>query len=198
MSTPSTQVPISYAEYTLPQSTSSNALAELTGLAREQLEAEALVSELKAQLERAEANLKDIAERRMPAMMEALELREFKLQNGTTIEIEERIFASIPKDRRGPAHQWLRDNGSGALVRRKVVMEFGVGEDEMAAGILAYLQDGMASGAVPRTEIAQDEGVNPQSFGKFARDRLREGKALPDDFFSVTRKSIAAVHVPKD
>jgi hypothetical protein len=183
----------SYEEFIQPTA-GSNSLTELTELAIEQLEAEAEVARLTAELEAATKKAKHIAESRMPAMMEAVGMKEMKLANGMIIEIEERIHGSIPKAQLPAAHAWLRENGHASLIKNEVKFSFGRGEDELRDRLFAAIDHAVQTGELPkRPDMDVKEAVNHQTLNAFVREQLKAGRELPVDLIPVHRQPVAKV-----
>ena len=59
-------------------------------------------------------------------------LQKFTLTDGAEISVKPIYAASIPRDRKEEAFQWLRDHEFGDLVKNNVTVTFGRGEDDIA------------------------------------------------------------------
>lgn len=160
---------------TLP---SSERLSDVQILAQKQQTLERKVEELKQELKTAESDLKQVAEIDLPEMMKEIGLREIVLEDGTRLKIEDRVFASIPVERKKAAFAWLRDHGHGALVKSNFVVPFGKGEDAEA---LAFETSLKGSGV----KFKRDESVHTMTLRAFAREQLEHGVELPAELFSV-------------
>lgn len=180
-----------------PAGPSDNKLAQLTGLGAEQLEAEAEVHRLEAELEKAKERLKEIAERRMPNLMEEIGMKEFKLQDGTTIELGEHVHIGIPVAMRPRAYQWLRDNNEAALIKGVIKMEFGMKEDEKRRTIQDKIKELMGVGELPEVPVTFDESVNHQTLQAWGKKRLKDGKPMPEEIITVHRQPVAKVIMAK-
>ena len=70
-----------------------------------------------------------------------MNLQKFTLTDGSEISVKPIYAASIPKDRRDEAFQWLRDHEFGDLVKNNVTVTFGRGEDETAKDFIGFCGD---------------------------------------------------------
>lgn len=186
-----TQADEDYGDFVEKKAPSNELLARINKLVVEQLKAEAAVAAAEAALEKAEANLKDIAERRLPQLMDEAQMEEFVTSTGVKVQVGEVIRGSIPEEKRPQGFAWLRDNGQAGMIRRVVMAEFGVGKDEQAEALFKRLQEEHYS-------VLDKADVNAQTFSAFVRERLREGKPVPTDIFSIYRQRVSKVALPKE
>ena len=173
-----------YADFVQPAA-SDGELSRLARLAEEQARAEAEVSRLEADLSRARDVVRDLAERQVPELMDAIGIADFKTSTGLKIEVSETIRASIPKALASRAFDWLRNHGSAALIKRKISVTFGKGEDEKADDLRVQLGE--------RFEFEDDSSVHPATLASFVREKLRSGEDVPLDLFGVHRQRVAKI-----
>jgi len=174
-----------YSDYVEP--TSEDSLAELSRLADLQLEAQVEVERAKAALKDREKELREIAEVRIPELMEEMGIETFTTTSGVKISVKEAIRASILVANKGRAFRWLRDNGHEALIKRIVKLQFGMGQDEQAQEAIDRLG--------PDYDIDDDCKVEPMTLKKFVREMLEEGQEVPEDLFSVHRQRVSNIKV---
>ena len=179
-----------YSEFTdVKASEGSNALAVLSMLAQEQLDAEAVVARCQAELTKAQEKLKDVSERRLPEMMEEIGMADFRTITGLRVVLDQNIRASVPKNFREQAWAWMRANGNAALIKRKVIVEFGKGEDDKAQKL--------AEALIKDYDLVTDEsGVHPSTLAAFVRDQLAKGKDVPLDVFGVFKQRVSKIQRP--
>lgn len=170
----------SYLDYVQPQSEGGE-LTQLQKLAERQASAAARVAELEAHLNKAREELKDLAERQVPELMDQIGITDFKTATGLQINIVETIRASIPKARAPLAFLWLKENGHAALIKRVVKVAFGRGEDERAEALQKQL-------AGEEYQVEDDASVHPSTLAAFVREKLRDGEEIPLDLFGVHRQ----------
>lgn len=171
-----------YTDYIEP--TDEGQLSQLQALADQQWEAEKLVEQKQRELNTAQEQLRDLAERQIPEAMDACGMETLTTRSGLHLSVKETIRASIPKAKADAALSWLRDNGHASLIKRTVSAQFGKGEDEWAQGIHQELeQQGCA--------VKDDEKVHPQTLAAFVREKLENGEDVPQETLGVHRQRVA-------
>lgn len=175
-----------YLDYVQHQ-TAGGELSQLTQLAEQQAAAQSKVADLEAQLNKAREELRDIAERQVPELMDRIGIGEFKTTTGLKIKIDETIRASIPKANAPLAFAWLKNNGHGSLIKRVVSVSFGRGEDEQAEQLVKKLNDEL------HFEAEDSASVHPSTLAAFVREKLRNGEEIPLDLFGVHRQRVAKI-----
>ena len=153
--------------------------SQLDGVSRLANEAATLEQKL-AEQERAmkdtKAALHKITDEQLPEALEEMGLQKFTLTDGSEISVKPIYSASIPKDRREEAFQWLRDHEFGDLVKNNVTVTFGRGEDEAAEEFMNLCG---SQGYAPD----QLEKVEPMTLKAWLRERVEAGDAVPLDLF---------------
>lgn len=177
---------MSYDEYA-PQ-VSSNSLAALTKLANEQAAKELEVAELQQKLEQAQRELRDIAEVRMPELMDELGMSNFTTTGGYKISIEQQISASIPKAKADEAFDWLDKNEYGGMVKREFAVSFGRDQEAWARKFAADLKKRKQP-----LNVSVRKKVEPMTLKKFVTDQLMEGNDIPLDLFGVFTRRVAKI-----
>lgn len=161
-------------------------LTEIAALAEKQLAAQLTVDRLEVDLENAKSALKEIAERRMPELMEDAGMQEFTTTNGIHIGVKEKVRGALPVPNRPLGYDWLEKNNAGAIIKAQVIVPFERNELEDAMKLVKTVQ---VSGRI--AELKRD--VNAATLDLFIRERLAEGKDIPLNIFSVHRQRIAKV-----
>lgn len=175
-------------DYSGFQKTSEDALSRLSALAAQQLEEEKEMARLEGELKAAKANLTRTKEVTIPELMDECRLTEFATADGLKIKVKENIRASISKANQADAFAWLREHGHDALIKRKIVLEFGKGEDAEAAAALEALQE-------QELLIGDNASVHTQTLAKFVREMLENGQDVPMELLGVHRQRVSAVTV---
>ena len=170
----------------------SNSAARLAGLAHRQVEAEALVAGLEARLKEAKAALVAISEGELPALMDELELEEYKTSNGLKIKIREAIRGSIPKANEEGAFGWLEEKGHERLIKRSFTIEFGKDEETWANRF-----EGDLKRRKRKLMVKRKKAVAPPTLQSFIKEQLSGGVAIPMDLFGVFRQRTTKVEVPE-
>lgn len=137
-------------------------------------------------LKKAQNALADVAERRVPELMDNLDLTVYPLRDGGKIVLKEALRCSIPKPTERRTFDWMRQHGHAGLIKRAVAMTFSMGEDEKADELLVELK---AKGLQPEDKTT----VHPSTLKSFVNEQLEAGKDLPEDLFSIFRVRTAQV-----
>jgi len=177
-----------YSDYT-DKPASEDALAELSRLADQQMDKAVEVEKAEAELKRVTDEYRQIAEVDIPELMQELGLEEFKTTSGLIITIKEAVRASILAAQKAAAFRWLRENGHGALIKRVVKLQFGMGDDELAQAAIDKLGDDY--------DIDDDSSVHAGTLKKFVKEMQAEGKEVPETMFSIHRQRVAGIKTKK-
>ena len=120
--------------------------------------------------------LHKITDEQLPEALEEMGLQKFTLTDGAEISVKPIYSASIPKDRKDEAFQWLRDHEFGDLVKNNVTVTFGRGEDTIAKDFVDLCG---SQGFTP----SQLEKVEPMTLKAWLRERVEAGDPVPLDLF---------------
>ena len=120
--------------------------------------------------------LHKITDEQLPEALEEMGLQKFTLTDGAEISVKPIYSASIPKDRKNEAFQWLRDHEFGDLVKNNVTVTFARGEDDKAKKFVDLC---MSKNFTP----SQLEKVEPMTLKAWLRERVEGGDAVPLDLF---------------
>lgn len=173
-----------YRDYITPAA-SGGELSQLSALAEEQAKAEAEVADLEAQLTAAREKVRDLAERKVPELMDQIGIEEFKTSSGLKIKVAETIRASISQANGPRAFAWLREHGNAAMIKRIVSVAFGKGEDEKAEALVKELGE--------KFECEDKTSVHPSTLSAFVREKLAKGDELPLDLLGVHRQRVSKI-----
>lgn len=99
-------------------------------LINKQIEKEDHIALLERKLELAKEEWADIAQRRLPALFDELQLSEWKMQDGRRMVLERKLHGSLIADQRTAGVDWVERQGFEGLITSEVVLEF----DRNAAG----------------------------------------------------------------
>ena len=152
---------------------------ELDAVARLATEAGVLqeeISVMEGLLKDKKKALLEITDGQLPDALEQMGLEKFTLTDGSEIATKVFYGASIPRDRRDEAYEWLRDHEFGDLVKNNVTVTFGRGEDETAKEFIELCG---AQGFSPN----QSEKVEPMVLKAWLRERVEAGDPIPLDLF---------------
>ena len=140
-------------------------------------------SSLQEDVERLEDELKNfkkayyrVTDELLPEALEELNLEKFTLKDGSEIAVKPIYAASIPKDRREEAYDWLREHGDGDIIKNNVTVTFAKGEDQDAQAFMLMCGD---QGFTPQ----QMEKIEPMTLKAWLRERVEAGHPIPLDLF---------------
>jgi hypothetical protein len=156
----------------------NNDLKQVAALVRQQLVLEQRVEDLTAELKKAQQDLAHVSGEALPAALAEHGLTELKMADGSKVTVATVISANISKERSEAAHQWLRDNGFGDLIKNTVAVSFGKGEDEKAVDLVKELD---AKGL----NVDQKEAVHPSTLKAFCKEQIEKGTGVPSELFGI-------------
>lgn len=151
-------------------------LDSISKLANEAASLERKIADTEQLLKDHKQSLHKITDEQLPEALETMGLQKFTLKDGAEIAVKPIYAASIPKDRKEEAFQWLRDHEFGDLVKNNVTVTFGRGEDTIAKDFVNMCS---AQGFTP----SQLEKVEPMTLKAWLRERVEAGDAVPLDLF---------------
>ena len=138
---------------------------------------------VKASIELKEKQIKELKEQEknfsnivIPKMMMDMNLKTLKLADGSEVSIKDIFSATIKAEKKAEAHQWLRNNGLGDIVKNNIIVTFGQGEDNKA---MAYATLAKEQGYEP----TQKEAVHPATLKVVLEDWKKSGKEVPSELF---------------
>ena len=138
---------------------------------------------VKASIELKEKQIKELKEQEknfsnivIPKMMMDMNLKTLKLADGSEVSIKDIFSATIKADKKAEAHQWLRDQGLGDIVKNNIIVSFGQGEDNKA---VAYATLARSEGYEP----IQEEKVHPQTLKVVMKEWKDKGREVPSELF---------------
>lgn len=159
---------------------SVGALARRAKLLEKEIEeTEAVVKERKEQLRK-------MLEETIPAMLEELGMKSFKMADGSTIEVKPFYSASIKEENRAVAYQWLRDNGYDDIIKNTVSVRFGRNEDKLCETLINLLRE-------QNYPVEQTEKIEPQTLKAWAKDMVQRGVEIPSETFGLYVGSKATI-----
>ena len=161
-------------------------LRMVASLATQAQELEQRIKELQQLTRQQEDNLRDIVERQLPDVMKEIGLRDFTMENGTSISLENEVYATVPAGTKDQCLDWLRDRGFGDMIKNEFKIQFNVGEDEFATSVRHALLT-----LDQPVNFTQRATVLPQTLRAFIREQDKKGVDVPEDLFSIHRVSRA-------
>ncbi len=161
---------------------------EITKLAEAQHAAQVKVENLGNLLHEAKEELRDIAERKLPAKMDELGLSEYKTTSGVFVQVKEKIRASLAVENRPKGFAWLEENGFGGMIKSSVVVGFKRDQLPEANELVDSLR---SEGKLANLE----RKVEPATLTAFVKEQLMLGKDIPLEVFGVFRQRESIVEL---
>ena len=173
---------------------SSNELGAVSELAERQLQLEDNIVALEDQLKQAKQDLKRVAEQDLPELMQSLNIKEFKLNDGTRITVNDIVSGSIPsqgaidkakgdkrddlKLRQERCFEYLRGAHASSMIKNIVEVQFQSGEDGKCKEFKETLEESDHL-------YSSKAGVHPSSLNAWLKEQIAEGKNVPFEDFKV-------------
>jgi hypothetical protein len=111
--------------------------------------------------------------------MQELGIDETTMKDGSKVTVKEAFHCKIPLEKIDEAHDYLRNNDLGDIIKNKVATSFGTGEDNMAGDLVGYIES--TYGITPEVK----ESVHPSTLKATLKKRHEEGLTDPDDLFGI-------------
>lgn len=169
--------------------TTTSALEQVSTLAGMYLTRKATVEKIEEQLKAAKRELEEVEMFLLPEAMEQANVVSFTTPDDIQVSIKEDLNMSIKAGNKALAISWLRNHGKGDLVKNKVAVEFGKGQDAQAVELANMLrQQGY--------EYTQNEDVHTSSVKAVIRKVLEDGaEDVPLEVFGATQYKKAIVKI---
>lgn len=127
----------------------------------------------------------------IPGILTELQMSEFKLTDGTTVEAKPDLKVNITESNKPRVYAWLKDHGFGGIIRSKVSLDFGKGENESLTEVVDGLKE---LGYIPNVS----EDVHHATMKSFVKEQLEKGNTeLPKKEFGVYEFTKAKITTPK-
>lgn len=154
-------------ERVIPQS--EDTLSVITSLALRLTKLRAQYEEEAAALEQTGSLIKEIAQMRLPDLMNSVGLGELTLRDGTKIMKRPEYFANISKERAERAYAWLRERNMGGVIKTKYLVD----KEQIEA---------LKANNVPYT---QEDSIHASTLKAFIKERIEADPQFPRELFGV-------------
>lgn len=161
-------------------------MARLAAMADELNEAQSTFDDLKRRSDELAQKIQELTERRIPELMDELEIASFKTSTGLKVEVATKINARKLTEAHEAALKWLRDNGQGALIKTAVSVPFSKANEQFADELYGKLEE-MGYTATNTKE------VHPQSLAAVVRGMMAEGREVPLELLGAYQRRVASV-----
>ena len=136
------------------------------------------IAELEEQIKKKREKADKISSEIIPNLLAEQGLSSLKLADGSSVGVAKSYFCTVKKDEIQSAHNWLRENGLGDIIKNEISVSFGKGEDNKAEQLFNLAeQEGY--------EPEQKESVHSSTLKALYRERIEAGLDMPSQFFNV-------------
>lgn len=130
--------------------------------------------------------LADLLEKEIPLKLQEMGLKEAVLKDGTKVSYVPTYWAKIKNENKAEAFTWLRNNGLGDLIKRRISIDFTKGDDNEASKVKSLLEE--------KGHLVDDkEDVNYQTLSAMVREQIEKGNDIPKDLLGVFQKKEAKI-----
>lgn len=164
-------------------------LKRLSELANRQLLLQLEILTLLAKAEGKAKELKKISQDLLPDLMNEVGLSDFKLTDGSQVELVDKLIASIKKDDEPKAFTWLRDEGEEDLIKNTIKASLGMEEDDKVEEIVKFMEE-------QEIDCEIKASIHNGTLRKFVKGKLEEGEKLPE-YFGIHEYKEAKITKPK-
>ena len=165
-------------------------VGQLRDLIDRLLQARAVVAQKEIELAEAQAVERVLSEVDIPQLFEALRIPGLPLPDGSKVEVGRALRTSISAENKPAAHDWLRQNGQDAIIKRTVVAAFGRGDEKRATELVTTL---LKQGVSAKSE----EKVEPSTLKKVISDMLEGGAPVPMELFGAHVQTFTKIKHPR-
>ena len=145
-----------------------------------------MIGNTEERLRKLKEQYRQLSEEDLPQKMTELGMQDLRLEDGSRITIDMFYATRINKNNRDAAHEWLRQQGHGDIIKNQVSVSFGKGEDETALETMTLLEK---EGLFPD----QKESVHPSTLKAFVKERIESG----DSAFTPDTQKLFSVYQGK-
>lgn len=164
----------------------SDVLGKITKLAEEMTNKDKEIAKLELEIKKAKEQRREIAEQKLPELMEQVGLTEVRTRTGLPVKLSEKLFTSIAGAKKPAAIAWLDENGHGGIVKRNVVIAFNKCDQDKVAALLRLIGKNWPN---HKTEL----DVHSSSVKSLVARLLEEGVDVPQDTFGIHRVNVAEI-----
>jgi len=152
--------------------------SRLSQLADKMAKLQQYVENCEQALKDAQADLRNVVEKEIPALMTEMGMSSFTLNNGLKVVVSNYYSGSINKEVQDQAFAWLVNKGFGDIIKNDVITVFSMRENEKAQ---EFAKDCWERGL----DAEVKKKVEPSTMKAFVREQTEKGNALPSELFNV-------------
>tara|TARA_R110000787_G_scaffold169030_1_gene281761 strand:+ start:226 stop:801 length:576 start_codon:yes stop_codon:yes gene_type:complete len=150
-----------------------SSIKNLSRLVNDLLVTEGEIGNTEERLRKLKDQQKQLSEQAIPDKLAELGVADLRLSDGSRISADPFYSARITAKNLGLAHDWLRDNGHGDIIKNTLTVSFSQGEDADATRLAELLTK---EGYLPQTK----EAVHPSTLRAFVKEMIESGNSSFD------------------
>jgi len=162
------------AEVIVPEDSTLQGVALLVA---KQIALEDLISTTEGHLATMKEDLKRVQLRELPEAMTAIPVTEWTDGEGNKISVQPFVRASITEAKKDDAHQWLRENAHGDLIKSLIAVD--VGQNEALVKKLVPLLVKLGA------SYSAKEAVHSGTLKAWVKEQIAAGVPIPLELFGV-------------
>ena len=169
------------------EQTSNKAFNEIDDEALGQLGSEIeRIQSVKEQIELTQLKVKKLQEEEqmladsITDLLQSKGVSELKLTDGSKVTTKEQLYCSISEENKQAAHNWVRNQGDGDIIKNVVSVDFKKGEDKVAQEFKQLAKD---SGLVPN----ESSSIHPSTLRSYLNNKAKEGVNFDEKLFGAFR-----------
>lgn len=141
---------------------------------------------LEKELEKVKAELYRYETDILPLKFGEAGIRELRLDDGSIVTSAVKTYASIKAENSVAAHNWLRENGFGDMIKNEIKVALDKERDAEAQDLIGILE-------TKELPYIRKEFVHPMTYTAWARSQLADGNVtLPMDLLGIFTKEEAS------
>lgn len=166
-------------------------LGDISEACNKLLNAQKQISEAEDNLKTIKEKARVLKEQTIPDLMSQAGMKKVVLEDDSIVEVKSYPTAKITKEKKDKAHEWLRSNNLGNIIKNQVVLKFPTSEDDIASKLCDEMKQ-------RGHHVEQLEKVEWQTLNSTVREQERLGDPMPTDLFSVYQVTDTKITTKKE
>ncbi len=171
-----------YSGEVAPPSHGSEVVKRLSALVVQMAQLELAELDLEEQLKQTKKDLKQYRDNLIPEIMAEIGVPAITTAGGITIEVEDKLHASFPKDegKQAIAFAWLKESGNDGMIKREITVRYGRDSVKWAEELMQKMEEWQIG---EHATVDQEWNIHHQTLLAFLRNELKDGHPVPLEVF---------------
>jgi len=165
-------------------------LRRLGEAVRRMRELDGIAADLAERAKRAADELRFLAERTVPGILDETGLSELRLADGTKVVVRTDLKVSTTGKYRPAINTWLEETGHDDIIKDEVTVPFGKDESERVGRVVAFLEDA-------GLQHDRRRYVAPQTLKALVNELMEAGEEVPLDRIGAFTYRSARLEAPR-